>query len=144
MDKISYRNMKDNIFKINTTQKEQLKTNNTKEISEVLKKLSNDAERYIPEYGDFGVVKKEFSNKEKDLDISDIVFSVKPSVLLDERPKEREFEIVVMSKNRLNKYSTVLLRGEKAEVLQGLSEDSTVSKVEKFLQEANEKFENLR
>ena len=144
MDKISYRNMKDNIFKIYTTQKEQPETNNTKEISELLKKLSNDAERYVPEYGEFGVVKKEFSNKEKDLDISEVVFSVKPSVLLDERPKEREFEIVVMSKNRLNKYSTVLLRGEKADILQRLAEDSTVLKVEEFLQEANKKFENLR
>ncbi len=144
MDKINYRNMKDNIFRIYTTQKEQLNTNNTKEITEVLKKLSDDAERYVSEYGEFGAVKKEFSNKEKNLNISEIAFIVKPSVLLEERPKEREFEIVVMSKNRLNKYSTVLSRGEKADILQKLTEDAFVSKIKEFLQEANEKFENLR
>lgn len=100
-------------------------------------KLYEMAER-IPEYGTFSTKKITLHNK--NYDVKDIVLSVKPSILLKERPKERELKIAVKSYNRQHEYSIVLARGENDEILKVLQDDSLPLRIDDFIQEAVDKF----
>lgn len=113
--------------------------NNCAQTSSVLKQLCDIAFN-LPNYGSFQEIKKDYQNSVKKLEISRIELCIKPSILLDERPEERELEIVVNSKDEKNKYSLVLKRGGKKEILDYLKNTSTPAEIEKVLQKASDEF----
>ena len=114
--------------------------NNKKCIAESVKKLYDESERKVFEYGNFSDVKVKFSNKVKNLNVKDVELIIKPSILSDERPKERELEIVVRSSNEQQKYMYVLKRGEKNEIREFLQKEDSQQLIEEFIQKASEKF----
>lgn len=136
MDGIS--NNKNNYKRIHSTGRV-VSLNNCAQTSNVLNQLY-DLSLNLPNYGSFQEVKRDYQNKVNKLDISNIELCVKPSILIDERPDERELEIVVNSKDEEKKYSLVLKRGDKKEILDYLKNTSTPSEIEKVLQKASDEF----
>lgn len=134
---------KNNMYKIFSLKNESMSVDNGKEIVRNLQKLYTACERQVSEYGTFTTVKVNFKNKNNNLNVKDIVLSVKPSILLKERPKEREIEITVKSYNELNKYSVVLARGEKDEILKNLKDENIPIRIDEFIQTASEKFAEM-
>ncbi len=112
-------------------------------LAKKVQKLYSDTERAVPEYGEFSKLKVRLKNKDENLDVKDVVLTVKPSILLDERPKEREIEISVKSYNELYTYSVVLARGEKDEILKTLQDESFLEKVDDFIIKAADKFKDV-
>ncbi len=94
----------------------------------------------VPEYGDYNAIKVNFKNDNMLLNADDIELSIAPSILLKERPKERELQIKVYSTDRSLSYSVTLFRGEKAEILKELDNDELKDKIKKFISEASDKF----
>ena len=93
----------------------------------------------VPEYGNYNAISAEFKNDDEKLNASDVVLSVAPSIL-KERPKERELQIKVYSKDRSYSYSVTLFRGEKAEILKELEDENLENKIKKFIVESSDKF----
>ena len=94
----------------------------------------------VPEYGDYNAIKVDFKNDNERLNASDITLSVAPSILLKERPKERELQIKVDSKDQNYSYSTTLFRGEKAQILDKLKDDKLENEIKEFIALASDRF----
>lgn len=117
---------------------------NAKLIANNLKALLNDAERAVPEYGDFGITKYVFKNTDKNINAGEVILSVKPSFRLKEHPKEREFEILVNSADDRFNYSATFKRGEKNDILGFLQSEGLAPEIEEFMKEASLKFSDMR
>jgi len=133
-----------NISRLQSSDSKQEFFNNEEQIRKNIKKLYKESLRRVVEYGAFSKVKVNFVNKDKNLDIKNIELSIKPSILLDERPKERELEISVQSSiNEKNIYKLVLKRGQKEEILKFLQSEDILKKIDKSLKDASEAFLEL-
>jgi len=121
----------------------QVNLNNNKQISDNLDKLYKESERRVSEYGNFSSVKTRFINKDKSLDVKTVELVIKPSILGNERPKERELEVVVYSKNERSKYSLVLKRGEKGELIKYLKDEELPSVIDNVINEASDAFSEM-
>jgi len=132
-----------NYRKISDSKTEQIHLNNKKYITESLEKLYKESERRIAEYGNFQNVKTSFKNRVKNLDIKDVEICVKPSILLKERPKEREVEISIKSADDKHKYAVVLKRGEKEEILKFLQSKDAMESIESAMQDASDSFSEI-
>ena len=135
------------IVSINNIQKykpiEKKSMNKDKFIIDIIQYLRNESIRRVPEYGDFSPLKTSFINKNKDLNIKNVELLIKHSILGNERPKERELEIIVKSANEQNKHSFVLKRGEKEEILNYLKSDELPLRIDSFIKESSEKFSEI-
>ena len=132
-----------NIYGNNKPNKHILDNDTHKYIIDNINKLHTDAERRVCEYGNFKEVKLNIKNKTKDLNIKSFDLSVRPSILLKERPKERELAICANSKDGTESYSIVLKRGEKNEILKAMQNDNFISEIEDFLKDAHNEFEHI-
>jgi len=142
-----------NSFNINT------KINEKTHIKKSFKNETNKKENYmqntidklinlveiggVPDYGDFNKIKADFQNDNKKLNAGKVALSIEPSILLKERPKERELRIKVYSKNNSASYSTTLFRGEKAEILNKLEDDNIKDEIQEFIILSSEKFDEF-
>ena len=135
------------IVSINNIQKykpiEKKSMNKDKFITDIIQYLRNESIRRVPEYGDFSPLKTSSINKNKDLNIKNVELLIKRSILGNERPKERELEIIVKSANEQNKQSFVLKRGEKEEILNYLKSDELPLRIDSFIKESSEKFSEI-
>jgi hypothetical protein len=109
----------------------------------VIDKLHRESERRVPEYGDFGLVRTHFKNKDKDSNAKFVELLIKPSILLKERPKERELEVVIKSAGEKQKYSLVLKRGDKKEILDYLHNEELPLKIQDAIEDASSSFSEL-
>lgn len=141
--RIIYMDSRNNYQKISDSKTEQVHLNNKKYINENIEKLYKESERRVAEYGNFQNVKTRFKNKVKELDIKDVEICIKPSILLKERPKERELEISIKSANDKHKYVVVLKRGEKEEILKFLQSKDAVESIESAMQDASDSFSEI-
>ena len=114
-----------------------------KYLTENVNKFSVDAERRVCEYGNFKETKINIKNKSKDLNLKSFDLCIRPSLLLKERPKERELMICANSKDDLETYSVVLKRGEKDEILKTLQDKNFICDIEDFLKDAHNEFEHI-
>ena len=122
----------------------QKSNDNLEQIAKSIKKLYKESERRGFAYGDFSKVKVNFLNKNKSLDVKNIELAIKPSILLDERPKERALEILVQSAlNEKDTYKIVLKRGDKEEILKFLQSNEAAVNINEFIQKASEKFNDI-
>ncbi len=104
-------------------------------IKAMSKKLHAKAERAVPEYGDFSIVYEEFQNPDNKLSASDFLLKIyKPKNA--ENPKTRYLEAVAYKLPTPFKAESLLLEGNKAEILKKLQD-------EKFLDELNDTFIRL-
>lgn len=94
----------------------------------------------VPEYGKCNSIYSRFLNMDEKVNASDIVISVEPSILLDERPTERELNVKVYSKAKSRSYAVTLFRGENKEILEKLKSEEISSLVGFFVQDASSKF----
>lgn len=120
-----------------------IQMNNCAQTYSKLQELSAVVERVVPEKGKFSEIKTKYKNNVENLDVNDITLTVKPSILLDKRPKERELEISVTSKDKLSNYARVLKRGEKQEILDFMKNEGLPYEVEQFLREASDNFAQI-
>jgi len=97
----------------------------------------------VPEYGNYTPIKTTFENENKRLNASEAVLSIEPSILLDERPMEREIKIKVFSKDKYHSYSVTLFRGEKSDILEKLKGDDIKKEIQDFIELSCEKFNEL-
>lgn len=142
MAKIIYMNNIFNKMERNISRK-QVCLENDDLISGIIEKLHRESERRVPEYGNFGIVRTFFKNKDKNLDVRSIELLIKPSILLKERPKERELEIVIKSSNDKNKFSLVLKRGDKKEILDYLKDEELPIRINETIDKASEDFSDI-
>ena len=94
----------------------------------------------VPEYGKFIPIFSEFQNTNEKLNASNVILSIEPSVLLDERPKERELNVKVYSKNKTSSYTVTLFRGEIKDILKQTKDSEMPEKINSFVEEASSKF----
>lgn len=141
MAKIIYMDNR-NIYNRNLKGKIDVHINNRPLLVDGAKKLHTEAQRRVCEYGNFTEVKVNIKNKSKDLKIKSFDLFIKPSILLKERPKERELGIKVNSLNN-DSCSIVLYRGEKDDILKKLQDKNFILEVEDFLKEAHNDFEMI-
>ncbi len=113
--------------------------NNCADTAKVFKSLS-ELFTNIQSRGQFQEIKQKYQNKVKKIDIGEIEFSIKPSILIDERPYERELEIAIQSLDKNTKYFMVLKRGENKEILDYLNNPNSPTEVEKILKRASDEF----
>ena len=94
----------------------------------------------VPEYGNYNAISTTFKNDNEKLNASDIILSIEPSILLEQRPKERELRIKVMSKDGVYSYSVTLFRGEKNQIIDELEGEEITEKIRKFIKDSSERF----
>lgn len=94
----------------------------------------------LPEYGKYTPISSSFQNDDKKLNVSNIKLSIDPSLLIEERPKEREINIKVHSNSKAYSYSVTLFRGSAKEILEQLNNAELSEKITAFIQEASSKF----
>ena len=94
----------------------------------------------VPEYGRYNSISSKYQNDNEKINASDVLLSIEPSILLEERPKERELNIKVYSKNKARSYSVTLFRGETKDILNRLKNEDLQLEVESFIKEASSKF----
>lgn len=140
---VSINNNLNSIVRNKTFLRKQNIMDNDDSILGIIGKLRREAERRVSEYGDFGIVRTHFKNKDKSLNVKSVELLIKPSILLKERPKERELEIVVKSVNEKNKYSLVLKRGDKKEVLNYLEDEELPLRVNEAIDDASVNFSEI-
>ena len=93
----------------------------------------------VPEYGNYNSISSKYLNDDKKLNVSEVTLSVEPSILLKERPKERELNIKVHSNSKAYSYSLTLFRGETKDILEQLKGDELPEKINSFILEASSK-----
>lgn len=142
MAKIIKMNSIYNTFNKNIARKQKI-MDNQDTILGIIGKLHRDSERRVPEYGDFGLVRTYFKNKDKNSDAKFVELLIKPSILLKERPKERELEVVIKSAGEKQKYSLVLKRGDKKEILDYLNNEELPIKIQEAIDDANYNFSEM-
>ena len=95
----------------------------------------------IPDSGEFEPVCYSYKNEDKKLNVSDIVLSVAPSVLIEEYPKEREIQIKVFSEDKAHSYSVTLFRGERKAIAEKLQGTELQNQITDFVKESSLKFD---
>lgn len=105
-----------------------------KSISELVGMMELGA---VPEYGKYNSISSKYSNEDKKLNVSNVTLLIEPSILLNERPKEREINIKVHSNSGAYSYSITLFRGDNKEVLEHLKSDELPEKIKDFINEAS-------
>ena len=128
----------------NTDINSEKKDKKDNKMQKAINKLIDLTERGgVPDYGNFEQITTEFKNQNPKLNADSVKLSITPSILLDERPKEREIQIKVLSKDGGHSYSVALFRGEKPEILAKLNDDSIKKEITEFIELSSEKFNEL-
>ena len=140
----SINNSYNNTPKLQNQMQKVILMNNCSDSKKELQKLCAATQKFVPEYGNFSEISTVYKNKVQNLDIGDIKITVKPSILLSERPDERELEMAVKSKNDLYTYKLVLKRGDLRDIMDYLRNNSTPAQIENVLKQASESFNDVQ
>ncbi|MCQ2738728.1 MAG: hypothetical protein MJ237_00715 [bacterium] len=103
-------------------------------IKESFQKLSERAEREVPEYGDFSPVFETFKNPDNTLCATDFLIQIsKPPKTVENHQTIRNFELVAYNFPSPYKISTILKTGTKEELMQKLQNENIYEEIESRL-----------